>query len=266
VVRIAFLDEAGRSRNEPIIVVAGIIVHGDRTYRELESRIRSIVNSFIPEADRDAFIFHAADIFHGTGYFKDRNKWPRELRWEKLHELASLPRILGMPVVFGHLPKAEYAGRIADFVSELPEHERAKHSNIAEHINAFARAEIAVERQMHIFPRNEICLLIAEDTDTVKTAVKLAHKIIRKPTSRISDEFHGDIPIKRIVDTPHFAAKSESPPLQVADVCAFLIRRRFARQDNSQYIFEEIAPQLTWTTSDFGDPMGSEPIALGSLY
>ena len=119
---------------------------------------------------------------------------------------------------------------------------------------------------MYLFPRNEICLLIAEDTDTVKEAVKRAHKLLRHPTAGTMDEFRGDLPLKRIVDTPHFAAKTEAPPLQIADACAFLITRRFARQANSQPMFEAIAPQLTWMTSDFGEQMGAEEIGMGSLY
>ena len=114
--RIAFLDEAGRSRGEPIIVVAGIVIHGDRTYRELENRIRAIAEFFIPEVDREEFVFHAKDLFHGTGYFKDLERSPRELRWSKLMDLVRFPKSLGLPVVFGHIPKAEYGADIANLV------------------------------------------------------------------------------------------------------------------------------------------------------
>ena len=107
--RIAFLDEAGRSRQEPIIVVAGILIHGDRTYRKLVQRFDEIARQFLPQADQKGFVFHAKDIFHGAGrYFKDRNSWPRERRWPILEALAALPREFGIPVVFGHLDKTEY--------------------------------------------------------------------------------------------------------------------------------------------------------------
>ena len=77
--RIAFLDEAGRSRQEPTIVVGGIVIHGDRTYRKLVDRLREIAEQFIPEPDRSGFVFHAKDIFHGSGrYFGNRELWPRE--------------------------------------------------------------------------------------------------------------------------------------------------------------------------------------------
>ena len=46
--RIAFLDESGRSRQEPKIVVAGILIHGDRTYRKLEEALRTIAVEDLP--------------------------------------------------------------------------------------------------------------------------------------------------------------------------------------------------------------------------
>src|ERR1700730_14289409 len=162
-VRIAFLDEAGRSRQEPIIVVAGVLIHGDRTYRKLVQRFDEIARQFLPEADQKGFCFHAKDIFHGAGhYFKDRDVWPRERRWPILAALAALPRQFGIPIVFGHIDKAEYR---RDAEQQITAHsttstDRAHVSDVAEHMAAFATAEIGIERQMHQFPRDEICMLI----------------------------------------------------------------------------------------------------------
>src|SRR5437764_402993 len=104
-VRIAFLDESGRSRPEPIIVVAGILINGDRTYRKLVAKFDEIVAEFLPAPDeRRGFTFHAKDIFGGTGpYFSDREKWPRERRLPIMTALAGLPREFGIPIVFGHV-------------------------------------------------------------------------------------------------------------------------------------------------------------------
>jgi len=182
-VRLAFLDESGRSRHEPIIVVAGIVLNGDRTYRKLCERLSTLIEEFIPEQDRGGFVFHAKDIFQGTGYFKDRTQWPREeKRFPILTTIAAIPRQFGMPVIFGYLNKGEYQAAIS---LQLSRHERqetkAQISDVAEHMVAFAHAEIAIERQMHQFSRDEICMVIAEDTDRVKRALKSAHAILRDP-------------------------------------------------------------------------------------
>jgi hypothetical protein len=270
-VRIGFLDEAGRSRGEPIIVVGGVLINGDRTYRKLVQRLDEIAAEHIPEPDRKGFTFHAKDIFHGSGrYFKNRDDWPRERRWPILTDLAALPAEFEIPVVFGHLDKAEYhrdaAAQIA--ATSTTADDRLHVTDIAEHMVAFARAEIGIERQMHRFPRDEICMLIAEDTDRVKQALKRAHAILRDQDEIANSEFATvpNLPLVKIEDTPHFADKADSRPLQLADTCAFLLMRRLMRQKNSQRFFEAIAPQLSWRASDFGEPMGAEQIGTGSLY
>jgi hypothetical protein len=266
-VRLTFLDESGRSREEPIIVVAGIIVHGDRTYRQLEQHVREIAANLIPEPDRNGFIFHAKDIFQGAGYFKDKATWPRERRFPILRALASLPKQLWIPIAFGHLKKSEEPEGYPLFTIHLRDNARAHATDIVQHMVAFSRAEIAIERQMNRFPRNEICMLIAEDTDRVKRALKNAHAFLRDPLAIANSPFAGIsyLPLRRIVDTPHFAAKADSVPLQIADVCAYLVLRRLLRRSDSQEFFELIAPQLTWAARDFGERMGAEEFGTGSL-
>jgi len=268
-VRIGFLDEAGRSRHEPKIVVAGIVINGDRTYREIETRLRRIVEVHIPATDRRGFIFHAIDVFRGTGYFKDHEIWPRCRRFPVLRDLAKLPRLLEIPIVFGHVNKEEYRREIEPTLAlQKTEKDRLHAADVAEHMTAFATAEIAIERQMRTYPRDEICMLVAEDTDRVKKAVKNAHALLRDPDRLAGSGFEHTtgLPLQKIVDTPHFASKAESAPLQLADVCAYLILRRLLRRDDSQGFFEEIAPQLTWNAIDFAEPMGHERVGQGATW
>ncbi|HEX4764817.1 MAG TPA: DUF3800 domain-containing protein [Lichenihabitans sp.] len=265
--RIAYLDESGRSRGEPVIVVAGVIVNGDRTYRKLEAALRIIASEELPKEDAQSFIFHAKELLHGGGYFH-RDRWPSEKRHVILMRLAKLPAEFALPVVFGHIGKQEYRASLGHSAIAAAGRNSDEVVDVAEHMTAFARVEIAVERQMHLFSRDEICMVIAEDTDRVKRAVKEAHAILRDPGQVIQfglPELSG-LPVRKIVDTPHFAAKTESPLLQLADVCAFLIMRRIKREESSQPFFEAIAPQLSWTCKDFGDRMGSELLCSGARF
>jgi Protein of unknown function (DUF3800) len=267
-VRIGFLDEAGRSRQEPVIVVAGILINGDRTYRQLELRLREIAEA-IPKEDRKDFVFHAKDLFHGNGYFKDHSVWPRSRRYPLLHSLAQTPRAFGILVIFGHTVKTQYREEIKPtLVIHKSEKKRLHAADVAEHMTTFATAEIAIERQMMTYPRDEICMLIAEDTDRVKRAVKEAHALLRDPERLARSGFENTpgLPLRKIVDTPHFAEKAHSAPLQVADVCAYLILRRLMRRSDSQEFFEDVAPQLTWNATDFSEPMGSERVGQGAVW
>jgi hypothetical protein len=111
-------------------------------------------------------------------------------------------------------------------------------------------------------------MVIAEDTDRVKKAVKAAHGLLRDPRKIKGTPFEGigDLPLAKLIDTAHFAAKTESSLLQIADLCAYLILRRFMRQESSQPFFEQISPQLTWRAKDFGEPIGTEVFGGGSLF
>jgi hypothetical protein len=84
-------------------------------------------------------------------------------------------------------------------------------------------------------------LLIAADTDRVKRALRIAHGFLRDPDQMKGSEFEAmpDFPLRKIVDTPHFAERSDSAPLQVADVCAFLIMRRLMRPAGITAIFRD---------------------------
>jgi hypothetical protein len=251
-------------------VVAGPVVHGDRTYRRLVARFDEIAAAFLPESDRKGFVFHAKDIFHGSGRYFTREKWPRERRWAILSALAGLPREFEIPVVFGYLDKASRRDAIERPLSaRAPEKLRGRFVDQIEHCLAFIQAEISIDQQMRRFPRDEICMVIAEDTDLIKTVVKLAHRIMRDPDEIAANPVFARVsglPLIKIEDTPHFAAKADSRPLQLADTCAFLVMRRLMRRAESQPFFEAIAPQLVWACPDFGEPMGAEQIATGSRY
>jgi hypothetical protein len=115
-----------------------------------------------------------------------------ERRHSLLRALANLPAEFSLPVVFGSLHKSECgetapaelrqivaSGNKKDYLlTRDPKHLM----DIAVHLGAFLRAEISVEWQMNQYPRDEIAMLIAEDTDRVKRAVKDAHAFLRKPT------------------------------------------------------------------------------------
>ena len=100
--RLTFLDEARISdpTQEPVAVIAGVIVHADLQYKSLAGRIQKIVEDWIPPQDRDGFVFHGTDLFSGGKYF-DRRVWPLCIRWQILEELCMVPREFDLPIVFG---------------------------------------------------------------------------------------------------------------------------------------------------------------------
>jgi hypothetical protein len=196
------------------MVVAGVMINGDRTYRALEGKLRQIVSEEIPAQDRDAFVFHATDVFHGSRYF-NRERWPQVDRQRILQKLASIPSEFGLPIVFGAMSRADYDAS-SDQVGpngELPFGKTIEDlTDIGLHATAFMVAEFAIERQMQMFPRDEVCMVICEDTDRVKAIIKQTQAFLRSGKNRQIPQFAelAELPFKKIVDTPHFASKCPS--------------------------------------------------------
>jgi hypothetical protein len=146
--RFVFLDEGGISKHEPFAVVAGVIVHGDEQLVPLEREIHKLVLKHIPAEQQDGFVFHATDIWSGTGkIFGDRDRWTFDRRMIVLRDLA------------------------------------------------------------RIIPNNRL-------------------------------------PLKHIRTSIHFADKTESAPLQLADLCAFLIRGRLARRPQHERLNSRLYGRL----------------------
>jgi hypothetical protein len=60
-VRITYMDESGSSRRDPIVVEAGVIIHGDDQVIPVEEHLEGLVEKHIPEDKREGFYFHAAE-------------------------------------------------------------------------------------------------------------------------------------------------------------------------------------------------------------
>ena len=243
-VRIVYLDEAGTSRKEPALTVAGVIVHGDHESTELCKRLDSITAKHIPEADRDTVVFHATDIFHGSGYF-DRRRWPLEQRLQILTDLANIIESLHLPVVSGGYEKDKY-GPEMDWSATTPEIKK-----MVMHGGAAMDCVLWVDRWLAKYAPTENALITAEDNDYVKKITKNALRTLRSKSlmekagmSSVMDRL--DLPLKRIIDTAHFAAKQECPALQLADLCAFIIGRVNKQKKAPEDVAIIIAKHLMW--------------------
>jgi hypothetical protein len=260
-VRLAYLDEAGTSRHETALCVAGVLVHGDRQATELHRKIEVVIERYIPEQDRVGFVFHATDIYHGSRYF-DRKKWPRETREQILVDLATIIEEMELPVVCGSYLKDSFG------VGILSEAERGSDDHLRVTIQACAAMDCAIwtDRWIRKFSSEENAMIIAEDTDRVKKVMKMAIQVLRTPAlikahGLESMAFAYDLPLKHIIDTVHFAAKAEAVPLQLADLCAFILARAFKNKEVPALAFSKIWANLLWLTR-YPRPV-SDPMAFG---
>jgi uncharacterized protein DUF3800 len=249
-VRLIYLDEAGISNpaQEPLLVVAGVAVNADRQFKQVEAYLDELIEKHVPKEKRDGCVFHAMDIFHGTKRF-DRKSWSFEKRLEILDDLAAIPKKFDLPICYGLTDRPSIPGLLMGPASpSLIE--------IIAHGHAFFKFLMQMEVVLRATAQDEVGMLIAEDRDRVRKALKVAHAGFR---GRALKEFQADweklkeglfkllLPLERIVETVHFAQKGESSLLQVADICAFAIKRHCMQASHSDRLYNPMRDQLVFT-------------------
>ncbi len=235
--RFVFLDESGISAKEPRVVVAGVIVEGDRQVIQLEDHLAALAEKHIPENQREGFVFHTMEIWSGTGIFKDRDRWPLSKRINILYDLVRIPRRLEIPIIY-YVTEKEGVQFEGDGVDKMTLNDKT----IAYHGMAFTGCTLRIEQQMREVWPDEIAQLVAEDNEQARKTIKRAHEIIRHPRWLSQNNFEGldTLPLKRIRGAVHFASKSESGPLQLADVCAFFIRAHLSGKQDAYWFYRPL--------------------------
>jgi hypothetical protein len=94
-VRIAYFDEAGiaHEKQEPYLVVAGVMIHGDSQWFPVELQAQRIIDAQVPASLRAGFEFHAAYLFSDHKTFK--HLIDAERRFIILREFLGIIRQIG---------------------------------------------------------------------------------------------------------------------------------------------------------------------------
>lgn len=242
--RSVYLDESGISANESIVVVAGVVVDADRQWLALRQYIDGLIKDYVPPEHQDGIVFHATDLFHGSGPVFGRHIYPAERAHEVLRHLLKAPEIFDLPVVFGHLQK-----RIPPEGLSRKELRAEKARN---HAVAFSLCATAAEKYMRQYSDpNEIATLTVENNTETQQAVRNIMGILRGQNldsggareffNLVANTAEDCLPITRIVDSVNFQFKNDAILLQLADACAFAIRRYFEGKPTSEKFFSALA-------------------------
>lgn len=226
-----YIDESGISANEPILVVAGVVVGTDRQWNDVAEHLDSLVRQFVKEEDRDGFVFHATELFGRTGkVFGKRDKYSTGHCRNALKQLLFIPAKFQLSVVYGFVYKRRLPKISSKFSSKL-----ARIAANIYHEMAFSLCAVGAEVFMQDNAAlDEIATLVAENNTDTRRAVKHAHRILAgkdlkserevEPFRILSELVPGRLPLRRIIDTVHLAEKHEASLLQVADAAALIIR------------------------------------------
>jgi Protein of unknown function (DUF3800) len=237
IVRRAYVDEAGMSANEPFMVVAGVIVDPDKQWRAIHDELDDI-RSMLPENIRQDFVFHAKELYNG-GKNLPRHEWPLERKLPMINRLLEIPRKFSLPICLGYVEKSKFP------LTPLERTPSAQELLVGAYAVCFAQASIRVEMWMRQNAPDEVADIVAEDLDLVRAAVKEAQTEYRHKDAKKRlgvDERY--FPFTTIIDAPTFQIKTEASLLQVADMCAYTIRRFLGDLPHSRENFRPLKDNL----------------------
>jgi hypothetical protein len=210
-------------------------------------------------------VFHATDIFHGRGYWRAVQP---AVRFAALRDLAKIIDDLALPVIVGGYEKEGFGGGVLDVAERAQFKATIIHSAAA--IDCLVRADQWLER----FAPRELATVVHEDGPRRKHFIQRCVEILRSEELMESEGMNKQardelrLPLRRIIDTVHFATKPGARPLQLADLCAFVFGRFQQNKSVPNEAFELIWKRLRWLMPPEREvirAMQEEAIASGEL-
>jgi len=254
-VRLTYLDEAGVSNpaQEPFLVVAGVMLDPDRHYGALDARLRALAEECFPLERSDVlrharafgrpFIFHAKDVWHGSGFFPrdDTLNWPLHRRRKVFEALSKNPEKFSLNIVWGAVDRQALLR--SDEAKGLSRKDLEGNAHALAYFHTMRR----VDNWMIENAPREYTMLYAEDRREVRDYVDIIHTMC---VDRSIDETAPSTAFgsTHIAEPVAWIEKSRSAILQVADHCAFIIKRKLQGCKHIGPYFENIRPMI-WSKS-----------------
>jgi hypothetical protein len=247
-VRLVYVDEAGISnpKHEPYLVVAAVLVDGDKQLRGVVRHLDKIVERHIPPEFREDFVFHATELFNGGGKVFKRHppddpsppEWPLERRLLIADELAAIPKKHNLRVAFGSVERSNFPQNLP------PTAMSASELNVGAHVTAYMVCALHVDQWLRRQADDEICLMVVEDNEQARTLIRETQVYNQRPNTNLPEDMRGVLPLKRIMEDPLFQRKRRSSVLQLADFCAYVVKRRLMSDRRYDRFFGAFSPQF----------------------
>jgi hypothetical protein len=244
-VRLVYLDESGLSHpaQEPWLVEAGVIVHGDYQLKQLYRELREISERHLPQDKVDEIVLHTSDIYGGNGKHFDKARNPEwadtEKRWAILDDLAQLPKKLNLTVVIGHLERAKY-------LEHHPNPPRGIDLVTGQHATAYLLCLLETDLWFRQNKPQENCLVIVENNQTSKSLIKASHQYFQdqRVAEKLGERDSRYLPLRHIQEDPAFQDKKPSHPLVLADFIAYVCKRVLMRDPKIGRFYEPLRERL----------------------
>jgi hypothetical protein len=262
--RFVYLDEAGISshRQEPWLVVAGLLVHADTQLNKVYTELAAVVERHIPEKSREGLVLHSSDIYGGNGKVFDESRnpeWTFDRRMAILEDLAKIPNKANILVTGMSIERAKFPSFL-----EIPvslEKERRKRGGqkpptltVQAHAAAYIACLLEVDVWLRKNARNENCMVIVEDNNEARAAIREVHRYHQSKSMPLTEDLKSHFPLRRIKEDPAFQEKKPDHPLVLADFVAFVIKRLRMKDPRISPLFEPWKARFAALASTKGDP------------
>jgi hypothetical protein len=222
------------------------LVHGDRQWRPIKEHLQSLLVGAVPQGEPTPRYLHTADIYHGWGEFP-RDRWPEPVRHELLDEIAKVPLRFRVPVVWGVVNRPHHAGL------------NPTDTRLQQLIDCYSIATTTCLFQLEWYMRNrtlrqELASVTLEHNGDLQKRIKEVYRAMSSPKilDEVNEEHHNVsrqlLPFSKIIDEPAFQEKTLASILQLADFCAWALKRASDRQRDHERFAKPFAPAtLRWS-------------------
>jgi hypothetical protein len=145
-------------------------------------------------------------------------------------DLAAIPGKFDLPIVFGAVDRGKWPQQFP-----LPEGIQPKERDALCHACGFYSCAIKIEQWMRRNTRDEVCLLVIEDNHNSRFILREAQRHFQGKHPGTSNPPGQPFPLGTIKQDPLFEPKQKSSLLQVADFCAYVLKRMFMNPTDPRY-------------------------------
>lgn len=239
-VHLAYLDDSGtKDGRSNLQVMAGVIIEGWE-FRPVEFAMAWGIEQLIPEDRFDKFEeFHAWELFGGYGIFDGIEQ---EKRFAVVAVMLHTAVKHAIPIIYGSVNKKELAK--TDYGSAEPLDICFR--MCVRGINAWAGTTIKLpvnapsEMNQEAHP---MVVLIADDFQdnklkkTLRESFRTQRNKLRPPDYHYGEAWH-------LHDDLYFGSSKDSVGIQLADLCAYIVRRNLEGDAAVSGFYETIKKQL----------------------
>jgi len=256
-----YTDEAGTSDPEQVSVVVGIVVASAERKEAAERAVRG-AHSTVPPHYRDNFVFHASSIRNDKKY---REQWSRDDRTQLLHTMMVIPSVVGLTIAWAAVRRSTLAPSPNPMVSKAHQHHVMAFLACIAEADRYVRTSAGLDQRATIIAENapKMYALLSNGLKAM-----IAKPLVLKNNSGVEVV---ELKIERMEDKITFEPKHASPIMQIADACAFGLRRFFEGQsEGDEFATSILSPMIDLATyrnaigSIFGGALPFEPMTFGT--